>query len=134
MHRRPSVANVLIVDDDEDVAWLLEQLLLLDGHTVRMARNGEEGLAALKERTPDLVVLDVEMPVLDGPGLAYRMFVHNCGLENLPIVLLSGVFDLPEVAARVGTPYFRSKPFDPKEMKQLIRCALTERALPRPPV
>jgi DNA-binding NtrC family response regulator len=130
---RRDVADVLVVDDDDDVAWTLEQHLLLDGYTVRVAHDGEEGLAFLRERMPDLVVLDVEMPVLDGPGLAYRMFVHNVGLENIPIVLISGVFDLPAVAARVGTPYFTPKPFDPDDLKQLIRRSLTERALPRPP-
>ncbi|HEY1587266.1 MAG TPA: hypothetical protein VGH63_16335, partial [Polyangia bacterium] len=80
----------------------------------------------------DLAVLDVEMPLLDGPSMAYRMFVHNCGLENIPIVLVSGVFDLPHVAARVGTPYFSAKPFDTAEMMSLVDRALTEHALPRP--
>jgi DNA-binding NtrC family response regulator len=126
------VADVLIVDDDEDVAWVFEQILLLDGHTVRLAHDGERGLALLEERVPDLVILDVEMPVLDGPALAYRMFVHNCGLENVPIVLSSGVSDLAGVAARVGTPYFTGKPFAPDEMRRLIDRALTERALPCP--
>jgi DNA-binding NtrC family response regulator len=129
---RRSVADVLVVDDDEDVAWTLEQHLLLEGYTVRVAHDGEEGLELLRERMPDLVVLDVEMPLLDGPEMAYRMFVHNCGLENIPIVLSSGVFDLAAVAARVGTPYFTAKPSDPDDVKQLIRRALTERELPRP--
>ena len=127
-----TVADVLVVDDDEDIAWAVEQHLLLDGHTVRVAHDGQEGLALLRERLPDLVVLDVEMPVLDGPAMAYRMFVHNVGLENIPIVLMSGVFDLQSVATRVGTPYFTPKPFDTDELKQLVRRALTERALPRP--
>jgi DNA-binding NtrC family response regulator len=126
------VADLLIVDDDEDVAWAVEQHLLLEGHTVRVAHDGEEGLSHLKARLPDLVVLDVEMPVLDGPAMAYRMFVHNVGLENIPIVLMSGVFDLTAVATRVGTPYFTPKPFDTDALKQLVRRALTERALPRP--
>jgi DNA-binding NtrC family response regulator len=126
------MADVVVVDDDEDVAWALEQLLELAGYTVRVAHDGEAGLRLLQERLPDLVVLDVEMPVLDGPSMAYRMFVHNCGLENIPIVLISGVFDLRGVAARVGTPYFTAKPFDTMEILKLVNRALTERALPRP--
>ena len=126
------VADVVLVDDDEDVAWVLQQLLELAGHSVRVAHNGNEGLLLLEQRLPDLAILDVEMPLLDGPGMAYRMFVHNCGLENIPIVLISGVFDLPRVAARVGTPYFSGKPFDTEAMMSLVDRALCERALPRP--
>lgn len=126
------MAGVVVVDDDDDVAWLLQQLLELQGHTVRVAHDGEEGLRLLRQRLPDVAILDVEMPLLDGPSMAYRMFVHNCGLENIPIVLISGVFDLPGVAARVGTPYFTAKPFDTGAMMNLVNRALTERALPRP--
>ncbi len=123
---------MLIVDDDEDVAWAVEQLVLSAGHTVRVAADGEAGLAALAERAPDVVILDVEMPLLDGPGMAYRMFVHDAGLEEIPIVLLSGVFELHKVAERVGTPYFTPKPFDPRQLLALVQRALTERAPPRP--
>jgi DNA-binding NtrC family response regulator len=126
------MADVLIVDDDEDVAWILEQLLLREGHAVTIATDGEAGLAALQRRMPELVILDVEMPVLDGPSMAYRLFVHNCGLENIPIVLSSGVKDLRAVATRVGTPYFMAKPFDVAGILALVRRAATERALPRP--
>lgn len=126
------MADVLIVDDDEDVAWVLEQLLLREGHTVTVAANGVAGLAAMQRRLPDVVILDVEMPLLDGPTMAYRMFVHNCGLENIPIVLSSGVQNLQAVATRVGTPYYTAKPFDVAAILALVRRAATERALPRP--
>jgi DNA-binding NtrC family response regulator len=128
------MADLLIVDDDIDVVWVLEQIMQLDGHGVRVAHNGEEGLRLLNERYPDLVILDVEMPVLDGPSMAYQMFVHDCGMEDVPILLLSGVFDFEAVACRVGTPYALSKPFDPQELLQLVSRALTERAMPRPVV
>ncbi|MCU1281389.1 MAG: response regulator [bacterium] len=126
------MADILIVDDDRDVAWVLEQLLELQGHVTRAAHDGEQGLKSLNERSPDLVILDVEMPVLDGPAMAYQMFVHNCGMEDIPIVLLSGVFNFEAVARRVGTPYFLPKPFEPTELLRLISRALVERAQPRP--
>jgi DNA-binding NtrC family response regulator len=126
------MADVVVVDDDEDVAWLLQEFLESQGHAVRTAHDGEEGLELLRERLPDLAVVDVEMPKLDGPSMAYRMFVHNVGLENIPIVLVSGVFDLRRLATRVGTPYFLSKPFDTEDLDKLTRRALTERGLPRP--
>jgi DNA-binding NtrC family response regulator len=130
--RDPAMADLLIVDDDLDVVWILEQVLLGEGYTVRVAHNGEAGLRLLNERSPDLVILDVEMPILDGPSMVYQMFVHDCGLENVPILLISGVFDIDAVARRVGTPYFMSKPFDPNGLLQEIHRALSERALPRP--
>lgn len=126
------MARILIVDDDEDVAWAVEMLLRHFGHVVRIACDGETGLRMLQESTPDLVVLDVEMPVMDGPAMAYRMFVHNCGLENIPIVLLSGVNEFEAVARRVGTPYFLPKPFEVADLLQLVDRALNERILPRP--
>ena len=128
------MAEFLIVDDNEDIATLLQLLLEGAGHRVRVAHNGEQGLAELEAGLPDVVLLDVEMPVLDGPGLAYQMFVSNCGKENLPVVLASAVADLPEVAQRVGTPYSIAKPFDPEALLALVERALKERRLPRPPL
>jgi FixJ family two-component response regulator len=81
---------------------------------------------------PDAVLLDVEMPILDGPGMAYQMFVRNCGLENIPIILLSGVVDLEQVAARVGTPYFLGKPYALGSVQALCDRALVERTPPVP--
>ena len=126
------MADLVIVDDDRDVCWILEQLLEGEGHTVRVAHDGTEGLLMLQERLPDLAIVDVEMPKLDGPSMTYRMFVHNCGLENIPVVLISAVFDLPRVAARVGTPYFMAKPFHVVELMGVVQRALRERALLRP--
>src|SRR5579884_2018381 len=126
------MADLLIVDDDEDVVWMLSEILASSGHSVRVGRNGVEGLRLLKERRPDLVLLDVEMPVLDGPGMAERMFVHNLGIENVPIVLVSGVVNVHELAARVGTPYFLNKPFRIESLTAVIDRVLAERHLPSP--
>src|SRR6202042_2203042 len=103
------MAHLLVVDDDVDVCWMMQELLEREGHVVRVANDGEAGLRLLDESRPDAIVLDVEMPRLDGPTMAYRMFVHNAGLENIPIVLLSGVHDLHATAQRVGTPYYLGK-------------------------
>src|SRR5882672_11530868 len=104
------MASVLVVDDNVHVVQASKRLLASVGHDVRTAFTGEEGLRVLKTQPlPDCVVLDVEMPVLNGPEMAYEMLRHDAGLENVPIVLVSGRDDLPEIAARVGTPYFLSK-------------------------
>lgn len=124
------MADVLIVDDDADTADLLSELLQHMGHTTRVARDGREGLVRLKERLPDVVVLDVEMPKLTGPELALEMFLQDHGLEDVPIVLCSGVLDLEAFADHVGTKYFLAKPYDAGELLSLIELANHERIAP----
>jgi len=126
------MADLLVVDDDIDVAGLMAELLCAEGHVVRVARNGAEGLILVAERHPDLVLLDVEMPVLTGPDMAYRMLLRDCGQENIPILLLSGIVTLPLVAARVGTPYFLAKPYTVDAVLDLMQRALRERTPPSP--
>jgi CheY-like chemotaxis protein len=126
------VADILVVEDDADIATLLDGIISDLGHEVRIARNGEVGLDSLAERLPDLVIMDVEMPLLSGPDMAERMFVHNLGRENIPIVIASASPALPEIAVRVGTPYFLGKPFSTEELARLIARALREQVLPRP--
>jgi CheY-like chemotaxis protein len=126
------VANVLIVDDDDDIRSLVSMLVEAAGHCVGQAANGREGLEAVAEQRPDLVVLDVEMPVLTGPEMAYEMFIRNCGVEKIPIILTSGVVGLDEVAEMVGTQYFLAKPYDPNALLKLIDRTLHERVPPRP--
>jgi DNA-binding response OmpR family regulator len=126
------VADLLVVEDDPDIAEVLELLLLSLGHQIRVARNGEEGLRLLDERLPDLVLLDVEMPVLSGPEMAYLMFVIDAGLEKVPILFLSGVMDLHLVAAKAGTPYYLGKPYHVNDLLSVLDRALIERSPPQP--
>jgi len=126
------VANVLIVDDDDDIRSLVSMLVETVGHCVRQATNGREGVEAVAAQRPDLVLLDVEMPVLTGPEMAYEMFIRNCGSEKIPIILTSGVVGLDEVAEMVGTRYFLAKPYDPKALLKLVDRTLHERIPPRP--
>jgi CheY-like chemotaxis protein len=125
------MADILVVEDDTELRELLAETLRSVGHVVREAADGEAGLRALAGGFPDLVILDVEMPALDGPAMAYRMFVEDCGMENIPILLSSGCIDFAEVSLRVGTPYCLAKPYSPQELMALIGRALAER---HPPV
>jgi DNA-binding NtrC family response regulator len=127
------MADVLIIDDDVDSADVLSEVMLDSGHVVRVGYNGHEGLVLAKERTPDVALLDVEMPLLGGPAMAYEMFLHDMGLEDVPVVFLSGAPDLREVAAAVGTPYFLNKPYRYAEVSALVARALSERIAPAHP-
>lgn len=124
--------DVLIVEDNLDINECLMELLKLEGYRVRSAADGEAGLAQLRERFPDVIILDVEMPLLDGPGMARRMLLEDCGRENIPIVLSSALVQLPEVAARLGTPYYIIKPYDPAVLLTLVARAIQERIRPAP--
>jgi DNA-binding response OmpR family regulator len=127
------MADLLLVDDDRDIADTLAEFLSEQGHHVRIAANGADGLRLLDERYPDVVLLDVEMPVLDGPRMAHGMFLHNLGQERVPILFLSGVADLERVAAQVGTPYYLPKPFSLDRLLEMLARALRERAAPTYP-
>jgi CheY-like chemotaxis protein len=124
------MAEILVVDDDRDTADTLADVIGMQGHEVRVAYNGLEGLRALDVHLPDVVVLDVEMPKLDGPGMAYGMLVEDLGREQIPIVISSGVVDLPAVAARVGTPYYVQKPVSLPALLLVLDRALVEHRAP----
>jgi CheY-like chemotaxis protein len=125
------MANLLLVDDDGDLVELLADQLRSEGHEVRTASNGEEGLEALRTPPlPDAVILDVDMPILGGPGMAHQMLLHDAGQELIPIILLSAKNNLAEIAKKMGTSYFLRKPCDLTAFLGLLDRALHERTPP----
>lgn len=126
------MAEILVVDDDQDVAESLSDVLAVEGHDVRIAANGLEGLLCVTSRVPALVLLDVEMPVLSGPDMAEKLRAQDKGVERVPIVLMSGSTRLEQAVRRVGTPYFLAKPFTLDALLALVKRALHERVPPAP--
>jgi DNA-binding NtrC family response regulator len=126
------MATILVVDDDIDTGDLLADLLREGGHAVRVARDGRDGYEQLQSSRADLVVLDVEMPVLTGPEMAYAMFLHNVGMDKIPVVLLSGALNLRGIAQSVGTPYFVGKPCNIETLLAVVDQALVHRVYPQP--
>jgi CheY-like chemotaxis protein len=126
------MADVLLVDDDRDLVDAFGEVLRALGHKVRVASNGFEGLAELSEQKPDVIITDVDMPVLDGPGMALQILAHDAGDELIPIILTSGSKELARVAASLGTPYQLAKPFALAKLIETLRQALTERRAPQP--
>ncbi len=123
------MATVLIVDDNPDTVELCTEILESAGYRVQTGRNGEEGLKSLDAGPlPDCVLLDVEMPILSGPGMAHQMLLHDAGEETIPIVLVSGRDDLSDIARRMGTPYFLAKatPNYGKALLEILARALDE--------
>jgi len=116
---------VLIVDDDPRLREFVRVNLELEGYTVREASSATEGLAALEETPPALILLDVMMPEVDGWEMLRRVQERH-GVGSIPVIMFSGKVDersLAEAANR-GAQAFVGKPFDPQQLiestKQLL--------------
>jgi excisionase family DNA binding protein len=107
--------TVLIVDDDEGTRTFVRASLELEGFDVREASSGTEGLAALEEEPPDLILLDVMMPQMDGWEMLRRVQEQHGGA--IPVVMFSGkVEDAAGEAVERGASGFIGKPFDPQQL------------------
>jgi CheY-like chemotaxis protein len=125
------MAHILLVDDDNDIVEALEELLHEEGHDVHHAFTGEEGLVVLRASPlPDALVLDVDMPVLGGPGMAHQMLLHDVGEEGIPIILMSARNDLPQIAEKMGTTYVVAKPTTIQAFLAVLDHALAEHHAP----
>lgn len=117
---------VLIVDDDEQLREFVRVNLEMDGYLVREAGSADEGLAALEDEPPDLVLLDVMMPEVDGWEMLRRVQERH-GVGAIPVIMFSGKVDeqAAEEATSRGAQAFIGKPFNPQELidqtKQLLR-------------
>jgi two-component system chemotaxis response regulator CheY len=115
------LANVLVVEDDRGVRRLIAATLDDEGHEVRAVENGHEALQACADRMPDLIVLDVEMPVMDG-----REFVHAIGAdgESIPPVVLISAHEAQRTARELGLGRWLQKPFDERRLVSEVSRAL----------
>jgi excisionase family DNA binding protein len=114
---------VLIVDDDANLRAYVRTSLEAEGYSVREADSAKEGLAALDKEPPDLILLDVMMPEVDG----WQMLQHvqeRHGVGAIPVIMFSGQVDEAEQAVQRGAQRFVGKPFDPDQLvestKQLL--------------
>jgi len=108
---------VLIVDDDERVREYVRVNLEMEGYAVREAGNAEEGLGVLEDVSPDLILLDVMMPEVDGWEMLRRVQERH-GVGAIPVVMFSGKVNeqsAQEATAR-GAQGFVGKPFDPQQL------------------
>ena len=116
---------ILIVDDDADFRSGLRIALEMKGYQVDEAANGEEALVKLSEKPPLLVLLDLQMPVMNGREMLQRMRATQ-GLQDLPVVIISG-FGFEWEAELMGAQGYIGKPFAPAELEQTIADLLRPR-------
>lgn len=115
------MARVLVVDDQPNIVRLL-QFALQKEHEVFTAYNGEEALTAVAEHHPDVVILDVVMPVLDGYRVLHRLKTDPA-TQQIVVVMLT-VKDDPDdimLGFNIGADYYVPKPFNAADIAALIR-------------
>ena len=122
--------TILVADDSMVVRAVLRRQLEADGHTVVEAVDGEEALRACREVRPDVVLLDVEMPVLDGHATLERLKADD-DLKDIPVVFLTGRVDTADVVTglRLGAHDYLRKPFEANELMARVSAALRTKGL-----
>ena len=114
--------RIVVVDDDPTVADVVERYLVRDGHTVECAHDGYEALRLIAERPPDLVVLDLMLPGIDGLEVCRRLRER----WPIPVVMLTALGDESERLAgfETGADDYVTKPFSPRELAMRVRSVL----------
>ncbi|GIE90999.1 DNA-binding response regulator [Actinoplanes regularis] len=118
---------MLVVDDDPTVSDVVRRYLEQDGCEVRLAADGADGLAAIAAQRPDLVVLDLMMPGIDGLEVCRRL---RRQLPDLPVIMLTALGEEADrvLGLEVGADDYVTKPFSPRELVLRIRSVLRRTA------
>jgi DNA-binding response OmpR family regulator len=121
-------ARILVVDDDQVIQQLLKVNLELEGYEVEVASDGEEALHSYGAFQPNLVLLDIMMPKLDGWEVSRRL-KEGPGGDSIPIVLLSARAQDSDVrrGSEIGVAAYVTKPFDPIALLELVADLLAHR-------
>jgi CheY-like chemotaxis protein len=117
--------TVLVVDDEFGVAEVLEAILEDEGYRVVTANNGKQGLARLAEVKADLVLLDVMMPILNGPGML-RAMLADPAFKDIPVIMMSSLDEGSIRDELNGAPYaaFVRKPFRTSLISDIVARVL----------
>ena len=118
--------KVLVVDDERHVVAVVRAMLARKGFRVLVAKDGAEALKIAREQLPDLLLLDILMPKLDGGSVAQQLR-QSAETADIPIIFLTGLLGPAEHERRgpsVAGSYFLAKPFDAEQLYQAIEMAL----------
>jgi DNA-binding response OmpR family regulator len=122
---KTSKPKILVADDEASIRELLEQVLAAEGYTVIVATDGKHALQQTLTHKPDLILLDVRMPRLDGITLCKALRVYK-ETKNTPIIMLTAfnTREYLEQAMAAGADDFVAKPFELAELKIRVRSML----------
>ena len=114
--------RILLADDEASIRRILETRLKMAGYDVYTAQDGEEAVNAFNKYNPDLVVLDVMMPIMDGYGVTREIRRTS----DVPIIILTALGDVSEriTGLELGADDYVIKPFSPKELEARVKAVL----------
>jgi DNA-binding NarL/FixJ family response regulator len=121
------MATILVVDDEPDIRFYAQVNLELDGHEVIVAADGEEALRLVADRRPDVILLDVMMPHVDGWTVLEQLKASlDQSIKTIPVLLLTALgTDSDKVRGGIeGAVHYLTKPVSPDEMREAIEAAL----------
>lgn len=110
--------RILVVDDDPAIVGFVELALSDEGYTVRSARNGREALADISQVRPDLILLDMNMPVMNGWEFCDQL--RMLGDSSIPIVVMTAARDASARRQEVNAQGYLGKPFNLDQMFETI--------------
>jgi CheY-like chemotaxis protein len=124
--------SILVADDEANIRMMLRTALESDGYLVREARTGHEALNAIEQARPDLVLLDLNMPSIDGIAVLEELRTWPVGDRPRVVVLTAyGSIATAVKATRLGALDFLEKPITPEELRKAVRGAISEPELDR---
>ena len=112
--------KILIVDDEKDLLLMLEKRLTAEGYSVLTADNGKDAITIAKSKSPDLIILDVLMPGMDGCEVAERL-KDDFRTQNIPIIFLTALLTRKEEYIKDHIIAVFAKPFDSEELLDEIK-------------
>lgn len=115
--------TILVVDDEKGVSELFHRILKEDEYTVLTANSGKEALELVEKKSPDLVILDLKLPDMNGIQVLHRLKKIN---ENIEVIIITGygTIKTARMAMRLKAYDYITKPFDINYIKALIKDAL----------
>lgn len=119
--------KILVVDDDPEISSLVEYTLETLGHQVKVCDNGREVIDMLRSYKPDLLVLDVMLPGIDGYSLASQIS-EDADLKEMPIIVLSALEPSRTMFQRFSqVAAFMTKPFNTDDLLEAVKGALAKK-------
>jgi DNA-binding NtrC family response regulator len=120
--------KILVIDDEKDIGWLFSKILKEEGYQVLIALNGHDGVATIKKEKPDLVILDLRLPGMDGIEILREIRRFD---KDLLVVVLTGYETVKSAveAMKLGAYDYLSKPVNIDKIKVLIKDALRTQVL-----
>lgn len=117
--------RVLVVDDQKGVRRLLEELFKKEGYEVNVAVDGRDSIEKVKANTPDIVLMDMKMPNMNGLEASEEIIKYD---RNIPIIMMTayGEIEIVQKALEVGVKKYITKPFDIIDLRNLVREVLEQ--------